>query len=632
MIEIKSSLVNAPEFKHVKDSLIKVSEIDNKEQFRVKLLEYIDSTADNNDDMFFYDMMEFIRFLHPNDKSIAFTTPDKLIYLNSPGKPGENRRVWDFIYCHECLHQLWETFAVADKIKKEGIEYNHMILNVASDCVINDYLSFYRKKEMFKDGVSPEYLKEKYGIDYDRKTDTQYTLYLKLLEVKEKLKNDPLANPDDADADGEMGGSGGDSNDSGDSGNGSSSGSNSDGSGNSSPGDGNSGSKSDSSADGSGGDSNLTADDANKAAEEAKDAANKAQAEADAKRAAGAPKEECDKAQEAADKAKEAAKEAKGAADKAKGCADNGDKEGEAKAAKEAKDAANKAKNAAQEAKDGKKSSGGGGTGQGHEAGNDGEDLGEIKAKAEEVIEKYKNKLSGKLDEFLKKCRSAAKCEKEGLAVKTHKGVSWNKEMNTYINAFVKKKVFQKKRRFESTFYRVKRGTGEVQMGEPLKKGKRIKNDTMVINAAFYIDRSGSMSASIKNVFSAVFTIAESLKRHFRREKVVEELIFKTFAFDTRMREIPFGKTISADGGTMDFDEILSFIDKNSKDYLINIIITDAGFAVNKDKVKNFLKTIPGLVIFITNIDSPEVKAISKETEFRTKLNYILADTEFSIK
>lgn len=630
MIEIKSSLVNAPEFKHVKDSLIKVSEIDNKEQFRVKLLEYIDSTADNNDDMFFYDMMEFIRFLNPDSNAIAFTTPDKLIYLNSPGKPGENRRVWDFIYCHECLHQLWETFAVADKIKKEGIEYNHLILNIASDCVINDYLSFYRKKEMFKDGVSPEYLKEKYDVDYDRKTDTQYTLYLKLLEVKEKLKNDPIANPDDG-TDGEMGGSGGASSvqsDSDNSGNDSSS-SNSDGSGNSSSGDsGNSGG----SGNGSGDDANLTADDAKKAAEDAKDAANKAQAEADAKRAGGAPKEECDKAQEAADKAKEVADKAKEAAKRSKECADNGDKEGEAKAAKEAKDAANKAKNAAQEAKNGKKSSESAGTGQGNEEGNDGEDLGEIKAKAEEIIEKYKNKLSGKLDDFLKKCRSAAKCEKEGLAVKTHKGVSWNKEMNTYINAFVKKKVFQKKRRFESTFYRVKRGTGEVQMGEPLKKGKRIKNDTMIINAAFYIDRSGSMSGSIKNVFSAVFTIAESLKRHFRREKVVEELIFKTFAFDTRMREIPFGKTISADGGTMDFDEILSFIDKNSKDYLINIIITDAGFAVNKDKVKNFLKAIPGLVIFITNIDSPEVKAISKETEFRTKLNYILADTEFSIK
>ena len=628
MIEIKSSLVNAPEFKHVKDSLIKVSEIDNKEQFRVKMLEYIDATADNNDDMFFYDMMEFIRFLDPASDSIAFTTPDKRIFLNSPGKPGENRRVWDFIYCHECLHQLWETFAVAEKIKKEGIEYNHKILNIASDCVINDYLSAIRKKEMFKDGISPEYLKEKYGIDFDRKVDTQYTLYLKLLEIKDKVKNDPLA---DDDGDGDMGGSGGDSSDSGDSGNGSNSG-NSDGSGNSSSGNGSDSGNSSGSGNGSGNDANLTADDAKKAADDAKDAANKAQAEADAKRAAGAPKEECDKAQAAADKAKEAAEEAKEAAKRAKECADAGDKEGEAKAAKEAKDAANKAKNAAQEAKDGKKSSSNNGKGQGNGEGSEGEDLGEIKAKAEEVIEKYKNKLSGKLDDFLKKCRSAAKCEKEGLAVKTSKGVSWNKEMNTYINSFVKKKVFQKKRRFESTFYRVKRGTGEVQMGEPLKKGKRIKNDTMIINAAFYIDRSGSMSSSIKNVFSAVFTIAESLKRHFKREKVVDGCEFKTYAFDMSMREIPFGKTISADGGTMDFDEILKFIDKNSKDFLINIIITDAGFSVNKDKVKNFLKTIPGLVIFITNIDSPDVKAISKETEFKTKLNYILADSNFTIK
>ena len=79
-------------------------------------------------------------------------------------------------------------------------------------------------------------------------------------------------------------------------------------------------------------------------------------------------------------------------------------------------------------------------------------------------------------------------------------------------------------------------------------------------------------------------------------------------------------------------NKILKFIDKNSKDFLINIIITDAGFSVNKDKVKNFLKTIPGLVIFITNIDSPDVKAISKETEFKTKLNYILADSNFTIK
>jgi hypothetical protein len=140
------------------------------------------------------------------------------------------------------------------------------------------------------------------------------------------------------------------------------------------------------------------------------------------------------------------------------------------------------------------------------------------------------------------------------------------------------------------------------------------------------------MGPCIENVFSAVFTIAEALQRHFKKEDVVEKCEFKTYAFDTRMREIPFGKTISSDGSTMDFDEILEFIDKNSKDYLINIIVTDANFSVNTAEVKKFLKNIPGLVIFVTNQDNKAVKAISEENDFKLKLNYILADSSFTIK
>ena len=139
-MEITSSLLNDKYFVNVKDSLIAVSEKDNKADFRVHLIEYINDTADNNDDMFFFDMVEFVRFLNPSDSSIAYTTPDHLIYLNAPGKVGEKVRVWDFIFCHECLHQLWETFGVADEIKNHNIEYNHTLLNIASDCVINDFL------------------------------------------------------------------------------------------------------------------------------------------------------------------------------------------------------------------------------------------------------------------------------------------------------------------------------------------------------------------------------------------------------------------------------------------------------------------------------------------------------------
>ena len=181
-MEIKSSLLNYKEFKSLKNSIAKVSAIDGKDKFRVKMVEYINDTSDNNDDMFFYEMLPFSRFLDPSDEAIAYTTPEHLIYLNAPGKVGESVRIWDFIYCHECLHQLWDTFNVGDKIKNAGLEYNHELLNIASDCVINDYLKVLRKKEPFADGIFPETLKDKFNVDYDRKNDTQYSLYVKFFK------------------------------------------------------------------------------------------------------------------------------------------------------------------------------------------------------------------------------------------------------------------------------------------------------------------------------------------------------------------------------------------------------------------------------------------------------------------
>lgn len=190
-MEIKSSLLNEEEFVDVKNSLIKISKIDGKQDFRVRMLEYINDTADNSNDMFFFDNLEFVRFLEPTHPSVAHTDEIGLIYLNSPGTIGEVIRYWDFIYCHECLHQLWDTFGVRDKLVKDGHEYNHHILNVASDCVINDYLHYYRKKPMPDGLITPIYLKEKFDIDYDRISDTQYSLYLKLLEHQKEIEKDP---------------------------------------------------------------------------------------------------------------------------------------------------------------------------------------------------------------------------------------------------------------------------------------------------------------------------------------------------------------------------------------------------------------------------------------------------------
>ena len=623
-MEIKSSLINSKELKLLKDSLIAASEVDGKENFRVRLIEYIDDTADNEEDEFFYDMMEFCRFLKPDPETTAFTTPDHIIYLNAPGVFGEKVREWDFIYCHECLHQLWETFAVEDQIKKNGIKFDHYVLNVASDCVINDYLSAIRKKTAPPNGITPEYLKETYGVEYDRKVDTQFTLYLKLLEVAEKLRKDKKCQ-DAQDA----GSNGGD----GQTGDGPQGG----GDPNKKPKNGKDGS----SQGGKQSDSNdNTAEGAQKSADEAKKAADKAQQNADSGKGS----------QKDADTAKDAAKEAQDAADRAKDAANKGDKEGEAKAAKEAKDAADKAKKLAGE--DNTDRTDGNGKGLENEApgskgqGNDSpegvgisgelteEEKAQIKAKAEGVIKRYKDKITGVFGDFVKKCRNSVKCDPNGLANNTRKGKgAWNKQMDVAINAYVKKNLDKKRRQFEQTYKRVKRGSGIVKMGTPIIPGKRIKDDKMPINIAYYIDRSGSMEACIDDVFKAAIKISEALNQRFRKDKLVKSIDFRTFVFNTRMDEIKFGQTTYASGGTMGLDQILEFINKNTKNVLINIIITDAGFAVNEKEIKNFLKTgVDGLVIFITNAENTEVKKIADEPEFKTKLIYILADAEFNVE
>ena len=80
------------------------------------------------------------------------------------------------------------------------------------------------------------------------------------------------------------------------------------------------------------------------------------------------------------------------------------------------------------------------------------------------------------------------------------------------------------------------------------------------------------------------------------------------------------------------FDRILEFINKNTKNVLINIIITDARFEVDETKVKKFLKDgVDGLVIFVTNTENAQVKKIADDPDFRSKLVYILADANFNV-
>lgn len=640
-MEITSSLLNEKEFKNTKQSIINISQIDNQEKFRTSLIEYINDTADNNDDTFFYDMLPVTRFLKPTDQSVAYTTPDGKIFLNAPSNEiGNSKKVWDFIYCHECLHQLWDTFGVADKIKKTEGSYDHYILNIASDCVINDYLSFYRKKTAPDQGITPEYLQDKYGVDYDRTEDTQYTLYLKLMKVKDKLKQDQQIQQIFVDF-------GDDQQQGGDPGN--------------QQGGGQQG----------GGQQNNDIDNMSgqEAADAAQDAADKAQQAANnASKNGGDP----EKAQQAADKAQQAA-------DDAQAAADSGDDKTAREKAKEARNAAQDAENAAKgnnqgkdnrddgtidpggpskkpgnnqgkngkdgkdgtkdpgnkQNKDGQNSNSNSGSGQGKEDIDTGDQTydSSVRDFVNDIVDKYKNSISGVLGKFTEQCRQSVACNKKGIKVQAQRaGTGWDKKLKSKITAYVKEKIFNKQRMFKKSFSRPNRRQGIVKFdGSPLNPGKKKVEQLLLVDLAFYIDKSGSMGNNIENVFDAYENIAMAVTKLCKGNAVVKDINYRTFIFDTQIKEIKFGTRSHSGGNTCKFEDLLTYISKHTKDILVNCIITDADFGVNASESRKFFEELEGLVIVVTNNPNQTLKNLSNEAKLKTKFIYIEANSDFSL-
>lgn len=806
-MEITSSLINDPSMSVVKKSLLEASANDNELDFRVDTIEYINDASDEDDDEFFYDCVPTILFINsvatPEYKdSIAFTTPDKAIYLNCPGdKIGKSVRKWEFIYDHECLHQLWDTFGVADELKAKGIKYDHTLLNLASDCVINDYLKNIRKKEWIGIGIDPEYIKKNFDVDYDRKNDTQFGLYVKMLEKLDQIKDDPIYKDETQfdkkiqvpinQGDGQGGTpppiptekhsdeykrgwregiqdvldnkvdpknytpkSGSDdytqgyndvienikkgledgitlSDSGGSQGNapetdladipwdipqqGGSSSSSSQSSDNSDINDMNENEAAEDaqqSADnakqaadavqnkadqtGDKGDKQA-ANDAAKAAKEAQDAADDAKEAAEngdaegarnaakearekaneAQDAAGTSDSYSGKAQQAAQRADRAAKAAQRAADNAKGNKDYSDKKTSAEKAKDAakeaqqaaaaaakaeakgdtkgaKKAANDAENAAQEAEKEARDAGANvavnkdngqetdSSSNSSSSSNPGKgskeitsitkaDLDEIKRIANEAIEKAKNKISGDFGKLVKKMR-ASKSLKPALVVNISSGAKgWNEKMKSVILGYVKAQVNKYKRQYQSTWKRIKRGSGFVESGKLMQKGKIQKKNGLPINIGFYIDRSGSMGGSpLKNAFKSAYTISETIKKMFKNEKVISDTIFKFYAFDTSFKQISFGDIPNDGGGTAPFEEIFDYIVDHTNDYMINIIITDGQMDASETEIAKRIKELQGLVVYVANQNCIEIENISKK--YPEKVKFILADSSFQIK
>lgn len=750
----KYSVLNEEDMLYVKNNILNVNE---DVQFKFDLVDFINTISSNEDDRYFIDMLPFLRFLKNDGQTTAYTDPHKMIYMNAPGIITENYNWWNSIYDHECLHQLWDTFGVEAKLRKDGHDVNHTVMNYASDCVINDYLINIRRRKMPDGLITPEYIKTHYGVIYDRKVDTQYTLYLKLMEVQDKIKNDPnryqqqeqngpKIQPKQVtiDPNGGGGGWGGppekhspeyikgysqaindaanktvdplnyspknptndydrgyndamtqiknglekgikisNNNNNG----GGNSGDNdlpeipwdipslptnnqpepgdSNGSGNDSSDQSGDVDDSDNSSNGSGNDARDAQHEADKAQQEANDAKNDAEQAQDfadaAKEAADQMSEDGDpaaskaqkaaeEAQEAADEAKEAAEAAQDAADEAQEAADkareaqaNGDKKiaksekakakQKAKEAKKHADDANKSKSKSQSSSGaGSSSSGAANTtpvpGQMLDEG----DPNEISKKSEETIRRYANKISGVFGEFVAKCKSSWKAEESGLATNIDKGTKgFNQKVAQIVRGFVSGRVNKFKRQFVRTYHRVKRGTGPIEFGKPLQKGKEIIKKTMPIKVGLYVDVSGSMSGVLDDVVNALYTICESLKSIWGRDKVIDEISFKIFTFSDTFKEVKYGGHPKPEGGTPTFEEISNYVLEQTSDCMINIILTDGEFGgVNEGKVLDDIKELEGLTILIVNSYNKQFADIERKSE--GKLKYVEADPNFTLK
>ena len=250
----------------------------------------------------------------------------------------------------------------------------------------------------------------------------------------------------------------------------------------------------------------------------------------------------------------------------------------------------------------------------------------------DKLIRKYGGKISGAFGEFVRKCKASTTEEKkEGMVVRQRRGAAWHKQLDKMMDSFIQQEVMDKHREFEHTYHRVKRGTRPVQMGDILKKGKRLKDDKLNITLSFFIDRSGSMGDdSVDRCFDLANQLAEKEMKAYRDDKVVGEVGCRFFAFNDFISDVPKGQTLSSSGGTMPLSKLIDYISKNTADDLINIIITDAEFNIEKSAITKLMKDMDGMVFLIANQPKPECEEI--ERLMKGQFVFLQADAEFSLK
>lgn len=619
----KELLNNYPLFKDddlkmPKDSILYIdnkisSEFTDKRAF---LIDYINSVADDNDEMYYYDMLGTVNFIDVSEQPdhIAYTTKEQLIYMVFPNSlicdasDKDLYRYWAFTYAHECMHNLWKTFDVEEKIIKELGSCNHTILNIASDCVINDYISTFKKagKKMPEGLITPDFIKKEFNVDYNRNDDTQFSLYLKLIDsdkAKDWAKNHkpqegygPPSNSNGNNPSGNnSGGQGGNQ-------------SNKDGnqngqdSGNQGGQDGNQNGQNDNGDQNGQGGSNQGGQQGNQNGQ-----GGDQNGQGSSRNAQGNSQSNSGNYQHNGGIGK-VVKKAEGTFDKdTSGNQNNG------------------------------KVTGGAGQGAG-DFRVPPETFEKAKKLADRVINKYRDTISGSLGKFIKKCKSSQALQRGGLKVEVNKGGSWENDLKFACNTFLKQKIFGKKQ-YHETYNRIRRGERPFDPSDfrsqpriVLPGREEIKNSIGFTMAA-YVDVSYSMAGCISNVFDTIYSIINDLKKSFGKNRTVnaKNIDTKMYIFNEAIKEIKWGSKYQANGTNVEFDKILNYIKTHQLNAFLNIIITDGEYDVDPPRIIDVLKKFEGLLIVVTNNTSGVMQKLEREVNkvIPNKIKIVQAPKDF---
>ena len=137
------------------------------------------------------------------------------------------------------------------------------------------------------------------------------------------------------------------------------------------------------------------------------------------------------------------------------------------------------------------------------------------------------------------------------------------------------------------------------------------------------------MHSTIDRASNAMYSIAQDIKKRWFSDKIIGEMDFRFFAFDTKMHELKVGEIPTAYNDNMDLADILEFIATRPKKDLINIIITDGHYPVNKSQMNSYFKDYEGMMIMVINNVNKKMQDLEKD--FKGKFIYVQADDQFSL-